>query len=67
MGRHGLPLTALCLPAVARAIPDGHPLLHGRPAPRIVNPHLMRGVPYDPAGESARWKQVVEAAGIRIE
>jgi tripartite-type tricarboxylate transporter receptor subunit TctC len=34
--------------AVARAQPDGHTLLYGTPGPQIINPHLMRSVPYDP-------------------
>jgi tripartite-type tricarboxylate transporter receptor subunit TctC len=38
---------------VARAAPDGHTLLYGTPAPQIVNPHLMRGLPYDPERDFA--------------
>lgn len=38
---------------VARAAPDGHTLLYGTPGPQIVNPHLMRGVPYDPVRDFA--------------
>jgi tripartite-type tricarboxylate transporter receptor subunit TctC len=38
---------------VARAAPDGHTLLYGTPAPQIVNPHLMRGLPYDPEKDFA--------------
>jgi tripartite-type tricarboxylate transporter receptor subunit TctC len=34
--------------AVARAQPDGHTLLYGTPGPQIINPHLMRSLPYDP-------------------
>jgi tripartite-type tricarboxylate transporter receptor subunit TctC len=34
--------------AVARAAPDGHTLLYGTPGPQIINPWLMRSVPYDP-------------------
>lgn len=33
---------------VTRAAPDGHTLLYGTPGPQIINPHLMRSVPYDP-------------------
>ena len=39
--------------AVARAQPDGHTLLYGTPGPQIVNPHLMRSVPYDPERDFA--------------
>ncbi|MGG5811046.1 Bug family tripartite tricarboxylate transporter substrate binding protein [Falsiroseomonas sp. CW058] len=38
---------------VARAAPDGHTLLYGTPGPQIVNPHLMRSVPYDPERDFA--------------
>jgi tripartite-type tricarboxylate transporter receptor subunit TctC len=39
--------------AVARATPDGHTLLYGTPGPQIINPHLMRSVPYDPVRDFA--------------
>jgi tripartite-type tricarboxylate transporter receptor subunit TctC len=39
--------------AVARAAPDGHTLLYGTPGPQIVNPYLMRSVPYDPVADFA--------------
>jgi tripartite-type tricarboxylate transporter receptor subunit TctC len=39
--------------AVARAAPDGHTLLYGTPGPQIINPHLMRSVPYDPEKDFA--------------
>ncbi|NKC30485.1 Bug family tripartite tricarboxylate transporter substrate binding protein [Falsiroseomonas selenitidurans] len=39
--------------AVARAAPDGLTLLYGTPAPQIINPHLMRSVPYDPVRDFA--------------
>ncbi|WP_431284120.1 Bug family tripartite tricarboxylate transporter substrate binding protein [Humitalea sp. 24SJ18S-53] len=38
---------------VARATPDGLTLLYGTPGPQIVNPHLMRSVPYDPEKDFA--------------
>jgi tripartite-type tricarboxylate transporter receptor subunit TctC len=38
---------------VARATPDGHTLLYGTPGPQIVNPWLMRSVPYDPVKDFA--------------
>ncbi|MBW6398271.1 tripartite tricarboxylate transporter substrate binding protein [Roseomonas sp. HJA6] len=39
--------------AVARAAPDGLTLLYGTPGPQIVNPHLMRSLPYDPVKDFA--------------
>lgn len=39
--------------AVARAAPDGHTLLYGTPGPQIINPHLMRSLPYDPVHDFA--------------
>lgn len=39
--------------AVARAAPDGHTLLYGTPGPQIINPHLMRSLPYDPVADFA--------------
>lgn len=38
---------------VARATPDGHTLLYGTPGPQIINPHLMRSLPYDPVRDFA--------------
>ena len=38
---------------VARAAPDGHTLLYGTPGPQIINPHLMRNLPYDPVRDFA--------------
>jgi tripartite-type tricarboxylate transporter receptor subunit TctC len=38
---------------VARAAPDGLTLLYGTPGPQIINPHLMRSVPYDPERDFA--------------
>lgn len=38
---------------VARAAPDGHTLLYGTPGPQIINPHLMRSLPYDPVRDFA--------------
>jgi tripartite-type tricarboxylate transporter receptor subunit TctC len=38
---------------VARAAPDGLTLLYGTPGPQIINPHLMRNLPYDPERDFA--------------
>lgn len=37
--------------AVARAAPDGHTLFYATPNVQILNPYLMRTLPYDPASD----------------
>jgi tripartite-type tricarboxylate transporter receptor subunit TctC len=39
--------------AVARAEPDGHTLLYATPNVQILNPFLMRDMPYDPVADFA--------------
>jgi tripartite-type tricarboxylate transporter receptor subunit TctC len=39
--------------AVARAAPDGHTLLYATPNVQILNPYLMRSLPYDPVADFA--------------
>ena len=34
---------------VAKSAPDGYTLLYGTPGPQIINPYLMKKLPYDPA------------------
>ena len=51
--------------AVARAAPDGLTLLYGTPGPQIINPHLMRSLPYDPVKDFAPvsgYKRAPESA-----
>lgn len=36
---------------VAKSAPDGYTLLYGTPGPQIVNPYLMKKLPYDPAND----------------
>jgi tripartite-type tricarboxylate transporter receptor subunit TctC len=38
---------------VAHAAPDGLTLLYGTPGPQIINPHLMRSLPYNPERDFA--------------
>jgi tripartite-type tricarboxylate transporter receptor subunit TctC len=38
---------------VARSAADGLTLLYGTPGPQIINPHLMRNLPYDPERDFA--------------
>ncbi|MGK7869633.1 Bug family tripartite tricarboxylate transporter substrate binding protein [Falsiroseomonas sp. E2-1-a20] len=50
--------------AVARAAPDGHTLLYGTPGPQIVNPYLMRSVPYDPVADFAPVSGIKRAPNL---
>jgi len=50
--------------AVARAAPDGHTLLYGTPGPQIVNPYLMRSVPYDPVRDFAPVSGIKRAPNL---
>ena len=38
---------------VAKAQPDGYTLLYGTPGPQIINPYLMKKLPYDPVKDFA--------------
>ena len=38
---------------VAKALPDGYTLLYGTPGPQIINPFLMKSLPYDPVKDFA--------------
>lgn len=38
---------------VAKALPDGYTLLYSTPGPQIINPYLMKKLPYDPAKDFA--------------
>jgi tripartite-type tricarboxylate transporter receptor subunit TctC len=49
---------------VARATPDGHTLLYGTPGPQIVNPYLMRSVPYDPVKDFAPVSGIKRAPNL---
>ncbi|WP_431284121.1 Bug family tripartite tricarboxylate transporter substrate binding protein [Humitalea sp. 24SJ18S-53] len=43
--------TSIAAIAVARAPADGHTLLYAVPSVQILNPHLMRNMPYDAAAD----------------
>ena len=47
--------------AVARAPADGHTLLYATPNVQILNPHLMRSLPYDPVADFAPVIAVMRA------
>jgi tripartite-type tricarboxylate transporter receptor subunit TctC len=44
---------------VAKSAPDGYTLLYGTPGPQIVNPYLMKKLPYDPVNDFAPITQLV--------
>jgi tripartite-type tricarboxylate transporter receptor subunit TctC len=52
--------------AVARAAPDGHTLLYATPNVQILNPHLMRTLPYDPAADFAPVIAVMRAPKLLV-
>ena len=49
---------------VARAAPDGTTLLYGTPGPQIINPHLMRNLPYDPERDFAPVVSIKRAPNL---
>ena len=49
---------------VARAAPDGHTILYGTPGPQIINPHLMRSLPYDAERDFAPISGVKRAPNL---
>jgi tripartite-type tricarboxylate transporter receptor subunit TctC len=52
--------------AVARAQPDGHTLLYATPNVQILNPHLMRSLPYDPVADFAPVVAVMRAPKLLV-
>ncbi|PZW45961.1 tripartite-type tricarboxylate transporter receptor subunit TctC [Humitalea rosea] len=51
---------------VAHAAPDGYTMLYGTPAPQIINPHLMRSLPYDPVKDFAPISGVKRAPNLLV-
>jgi tripartite-type tricarboxylate transporter receptor subunit TctC len=49
---------------VARAALDGLTLLYGTPGPQIINPHLMRSLPYDPERDFAPVVSIMRAPNL---
>src|SRR3954452_8097083 len=49
---------------VARAAPDGLTLLYGTPGPQIINPHLMRSLPYNPERDFAPVVSIMRAPNL---
>ncbi|NGM21556.1 tripartite tricarboxylate transporter substrate binding protein [Roseomonas stagni] len=52
--------------AVARAAADGHTLLYATPNVQILNPHLMRSLPYDPVADFAPVIAVLKAPKLLV-
>ncbi len=52
--------------AVARAAPDGHTLLYATPNVQILNPHLMRNLPYDPLADFTPVVAVMRAPKLLV-
>jgi tripartite-type tricarboxylate transporter receptor subunit TctC len=51
---------------VARAAPDGHTLLYVTPNTQIINPHLMRNLPYDAERDLAPVIAVMRAPKLLV-
>ena len=56
--------TAIGAVHVARSAPDGHTLLYGTPATLMVNPFLMRSLPYDPDRDFTSVVSVMRAPNL---
>jgi tripartite-type tricarboxylate transporter receptor subunit TctC len=52
--------------AVAKSRPDGHTILYGTPGPQIVNPALMRSLPYDAGRDFAPIVSLVRAPNLLV-
>ena len=51
---------------VAKSAPDGYTLLYGTPGPQIINPYLMKKLPYDPASDFAPISRLVVVPNILV-
>lgn len=52
--------------AVARSPADGYTILYGTPGPQIVNPSLMKSLPYDPVNGFAPIISLLRAPNILV-
>ena len=52
--------------AVAKARPDGATILYGTPGPQIVNPYLMRSLPYDADRDFTPIVSLVRAPNLLV-
>jgi tripartite-type tricarboxylate transporter receptor subunit TctC len=51
---------------VAKARPDGYTILYGTPGPQIVNPSLMKSLPYDATRDFAPIISLVSAPNLLV-
>ena len=51
---------------VAKSQPDGYTILYGTPGPQIINPYLMKKLPYDPAKDFAPISRLVVIPNILV-
>jgi tripartite-type tricarboxylate transporter receptor subunit TctC len=51
---------------VAKSAPDGYTLLYGTPGPQIINPYLMKKLPYDPANDFAPISRLVVIPNVLV-
>ena len=58
--------TAIAAIAVARAAPDGHTLLYAPPPVQILNPLMMRNMPYDAMGDFAPLIALMRAPKLLV-
>jgi tripartite-type tricarboxylate transporter receptor subunit TctC len=51
---------------VAKSAPDGYTLLYGTPGPQIINPYLMKKLPYDPVSDFQPISRLVVIPNILV-
>lgn len=51
---------------VAKSAPDGYTILYGTPGPQMVNPYLMKKLPYDPVNDLAAISGLVDVANVLV-
>ncbi len=51
---------------VAKSAPDGYTILYCTPGPQIINPYLMKKLPYDPANAFASIARLVVIPNILV-
>lgn len=51
---------------VAKSAPDGYTLLYGTPGPQIINPFLMKKLPYDPVNDFAPITRLVVIPNLLV-
>jgi tripartite-type tricarboxylate transporter receptor subunit TctC len=56
--------TAIGATHAARSAPDGYTLFYGTPATLMVNPYLMRNLPYDPDKDFASVVSIMRAPNL---